>query len=101
MTINLVSNNLDQPYDKDELHKSIITQRDFAIQKAIEAGDYDCCIDPPCTMCYMEANKWNNFTPGICDCDKLIAQGKEPCPQCDRELCGESKEEESDFCAVN
>ena len=40
----------------------------------------DCCIGPPCTMCYMEANEWNNHTPGTCDCEGLIAQGKEVCP---------------------
>jgi len=38
-------------------------------------------------MCYMEANQWNNFTPGTCACDDLIAQGKEPCPQCKAGLC--------------
>jgi len=40
----------------------------------------------------MEANKWNNFQAGTCACDDLIAQGKEPCPQCKTGLCevGES-----------
>ena len=75
-----------------EMHKRIIKERDFAIQKAVEAGDYRCCIEPPCTMCYMEANQWNNFTAATCVCDDLIAQGKEPCPQCKRGLCETSTE---------
>lgn len=65
-----------------EMYEKIIMQRDYAIAKAVEAGDYRCCINPACTMCYMEANKWNNQTPGTCACDDLIARGEEPCPQC-------------------
>lgn len=66
----------------DEMYKRVIKERDYAISQAIARGDYRCCINPPCTMCYMEANQWNNFTAGTCACDDLIAQGKEPCPQC-------------------
>jgi len=70
----------------EEKYERIIHERDIAIAEAKEAGDFRCCIHPPCTMCYMEANEWNNFTPGTCACDDLIAQGKEPCPQCKRGL---------------
>jgi len=44
----------------------------------------------------MEANQWNNFTAGTCACDDLIAQGKEPCPQCKRGLC----EGEDSACSI-
>ena len=71
----------------EEMRQRIIEERDLAIEKAVEAGDYRCCIHPPCTMCYLEANEWNNFEPGTCVCDDLIAQGKEPCPQCKKGLC--------------
>lgn len=70
-----------------EMHERIIKQRDYAIAKAVEAGDYRCCINPPCTMCYMEGNQWNNNEAGTCACDDLIAQGEDPCPQCLRGLC--------------
>lgn len=76
----------------------IIAERDTAIQEAVGAGVYKCCIHPPCTMCYMEANQWNNFTPGTCACDDLIAQGKEPCPQCKNGLCEQS---EKGTCKIN
>ncbi|NQU77968.1 hypothetical protein HQ544_04710 [Candidatus Falkowbacteria bacterium] len=69
-----------------EKYERIIQERDIAISEAKTAGDFRCCINPPCTMCFMEANEWNNFTPGTCACDDLIAQGKEPCPQCKRGL---------------
>jgi len=70
-----------------EMYERIIQERDFAINQAVDRGDFRCCIDPPCTMCYMEANEWNNQAAGTCACDDLIAQGKEPCPQCKRGLC--------------
>ena len=81
-----------------EMHARIIRERDFAIQKAIQTGVYKCCITPPCTMCFMEANPWNNQTAGTCDCDTLIAQGKEPCPQCIAGLCEKS---DNGTCKVN
>ena len=80
-------NPLFETLNSKEKHQRIIEERDFAIQKAVEAGDYRCCIEPPCTMCYMEANQWNNFAAGTCACDDLIAQGEEPCPQCKSGLC--------------
>jgi len=72
----------------EEMYKRIINEREYAIGKAIETGVYKCCINPPCTMCYMEANQWNNWRAGTCACDDLVAQGKEPCPQCQEKLCG-------------
>lgn len=71
----------------EQRYQQIITERDYAISKAVEAGNYRCCITPPCTMCYLEANQWNNFTASTCACDDLIAEGKKPCPQCLRSLC--------------
>lgn len=70
-----------------EMHQLIVEQRDIAVQKAVKEGNYKCCINPPCTMCFMEANQWNNYQAGTCACDDLIAQGKEPCPQCQESLC--------------
>lgn len=70
----------------------IMKERNYAIGKAVMDGVYKCCINPPCTMCYMEANQWNNGKAGTCACDDLIAQGKEPCPQCKSGLCGASGE---------
>lgn len=74
----------------EEMLERLKKERDYAIKKAAIAGLYRCCINPPCTMCYMEANQWNNEKAGTCACDDLIAQGKEPCPQCKRGLCGVS-----------
>jgi hypothetical protein len=78
----------------------IVELRDRAIQEAKLAGNYRCCIDPPCTMCYMEANQWNNYTAGTCACDDLIAAGKEPCPQCGRGL-DDIHNENNTFCDIN
>ncbi|MFC1790436.1 hypothetical protein ACFLZP_03070 [Patescibacteria group bacterium] len=60
----------------------LLAQRDLAIEESVQAGDYRCCLQPSCTMCYWEANQWNNQKAGTCACDDLIAEGKKPCPQC-------------------
>ena len=86
--------------DTEAMYNRIIKERDYAINKARMDGNYRCCIDPPCTMCYMEANKWNNAMAGTCACDDLIAEGKEPCPQCKRGL-GETHGEDNAFCDIN
>lgn len=82
----------------EEMQQKIVKQRGIAIQKAVKEGKYKCCISPPCTMCFMEANQWNNFEAGTCACDGLIAQGKEPCPQCKNAFCGG---EENNSCRIN
>jgi len=70
----------------EEMYKQIINHRNTAIKKATVSGVYNCCIDPFCAICYMEANEWNNHTPGTCACDDSIAQGEEPCPQYLRQI---------------
>lgn len=84
----------------EKKYETIISLRDIGINNAIARGDYRCCIDPPCTMCYMEANKWNNFTAGTCACDDLIARGEEACPQCKRGL-DTIHAEDNTFCDID
>ena len=84
----------------EKKHEMIISLRAEAIEEAKERGDYRCCINPPCTMCYDRANKWNNYQAGTCACDNLIAEGKEPCPQCKSELC-EKEAEKADRCKID
>jgi hypothetical protein len=83
-----------------EVYTRVIAERDFAIGQAVQAGDYRCCIDPPCTMCYMEANQWNDYTAGTCACDDLIARGEEACPQCQRDL-DDIHSGDNTFCSIN
>jgi hypothetical protein len=57
----------------DELYKGI--------EVAQEAGEYNCCIEPACTMCYL--GHWK-FEEGTCYCDNAILQGDmdSVCPEC-------------------
>lgn len=52
-----------------------------AIDSAKEKGDYNCCIEPACTMCYL--GHWK-FEKGTCHCDEAIAEGRneDVCPEC-------------------
>jgi len=51
------------------------------MEKLIGEADYKCCINPPCTMCYLGNWIWDD---GTCDCDGEIAKGNwdNVCPEC-------------------
>jgi len=67
----------------EENREKVLSQLYLAIEDAEETGKYKCCIEPPCTMCYLGDWIWEN---GTCDCDEKIAMGEwdEVCPQCKR-----------------
>jgi hypothetical protein len=52
-----------------------------AIGVAEQNGNYKCCIEPACTMCYL--GHWK-FEKGTCHCDEAIAEGRldDVCPEC-------------------
>lgn len=64
---------------------NIIADINHAIIQQEEEGNYNCCIEPACTMCFMGDWIWND---GICRCDDMIARGEEEkvCPQCKKGL---------------
>jgi len=82
----------------NQQRSNVIFSLDKAIKQAKESGDYKCCIEPACKMCYL--GNWI-FEDGKCNCDGLIAEGRldEVCPECGHELEGEC-ESENDYCPV-
>jgi len=52
-----------------------------AIELAEQKGEYKCCIEPACTMCYL--GHWK-FDKGTCYCDDAILEGRfdDVCPEC-------------------
>lgn len=54
------------------------------IEYSESQGNYDCCIEPACTMCYL--GHWK-FEKGTCECDDAIAEGRDDdvCPECKKE----------------
>ncbi|MFH1364785.1 MAG: hypothetical protein ABIH52_03975 [Candidatus Aenigmatarchaeota archaeon] len=65
----------------EDRREAILQELSFAIDDAVTEGKYSCCIDPPCTMCYMGSWLWDD---GICRCDEMIRNGEfdKVCPQC-------------------
>ena len=59
----------------------ILDEMALEIQDAESQGEYKCCIEPPCTMCYLGDWVWDD---GTCDCDGMIKNGDwdKVCPQC-------------------
>ncbi|MBU2634066.1 MAG: hypothetical protein KJ674_02370 [Nanoarchaeota archaeon] len=72
-----------QSFDKQR--ENIINDMNLAISEQVEKGNYRCCIDPPCTMCYLGNWIWDD---GICRCDDMILEGEfdKVCPQCKKGL---------------
>lgn len=66
-----------------EMRGNYIQERAEAIEMAEDEGLYDCCIEPECTMCFDHGTE-HTWAMGddYCSCRELIAEGKEPCPQC-------------------
>jgi len=67
----------------EQKRERILNELSVAIYEAIDEGRYICCIDPPCTMCYMGNWLWDD---GSCYCDDLILKEEfnKICPQCVR-----------------
>ena len=56
----------------EERRGRILSELNLAIEDAREEGRYKCCIEPPCTMCYLGDWIWKD---GSCYCDDMIAKG--------------------------
>ncbi len=65
----------------EEKRAKIVNEILLAIEDAESKGKYRCCIDPPCTMCYLGNWVWKD---GICRCSDMLTKGEfdKVCPQC-------------------
>lgn len=83
--------------------ENIISEMEKLIQEQVELGNYSCCIQPACTMCFMGNWLWDD---GMCRCDEMIATGQDDkvCPQCVKALeegvCESTENEEFSACEV-
>lgn len=88
----------------EEKREILLEQLYSNIDEAILEGKYECCIEPPCTMCYLGNWIWDD---GTCACDEMIAKGEldKVCPQCVRGIeegkCKSSSDSDETFCEVN
>jgi hypothetical protein len=81
------------PYE--DRRDEVIGEMNSLIAVKTESGEYMCCIDPPCDMCFLGHWLWDD---GVCRCDEYIANGDfdKACPQCKNGVgegsCGSSQE---------
>ena len=92
------------PINQDEngftkRREKVLGQLYLAIEKTEIDGKYKCCIEPPCTMCYLGEWIWED---GTCDCDTMIKQGEwdKVCPQCVKGIKEGKCESASDDCPI-
>jgi copper chaperone CopZ len=67
--------------------EKVLSQIYLAIEKAKTEGKYKCCIEPPCTMCYLGAWVFEHET---CKCEEMIEKGEfnKVCPECKKGIQG-------------
>ena len=85
-----------QTYSREEVAQIL----HLGIQAKVDAGEYRCCIDPPCDMCFLGHWLWDD---GACYCDDMIAKGEfdKVCPQCKNGIeLGLCKSTQEDFCDI-
>ena len=84
---------------EDRRHK-LMDDMVSLIEEKVESGEYKCCIEPACNMCFLGHWLWDD---GICRCDDMIAAGEDDkvCPQCKKALeQGLCKSSSETACAV-
>ena len=71
----------------DTKREILLNQLYKNIEEAKEIGKYKCCIEPPCTMCYLGNWIWED---GSCYCDDMIKKREfdKVCPQCKKGIEG-------------
>ena len=76
----------------EERRARVLSDLSLAIDDAKAQGRYRCCIEPPCTMCYLGNWIWED---GSCYCDDMIMKGEldKVCPQCKSGGCESSSGE--------
>jgi len=84
----------------EKKRSNVIGNMEMLIEQQVEEGNYRCCIEPACTMCFMGDWLWDD---GICRCDDMIANGEDDkvCPQCikglEKGICKSTNEEPCDL----
>ncbi len=60
---------------------NLLVRLDSELKEAEIEGNYKCCIEPLCKMCYLGNWVWDD---GICRCDDEIASNNwdRVCPEC-------------------
>jgi len=90
----------EQPKTFEQEREDTMSQLYSSIEHAEEMGKYKCCIEPPCTMCYLGSWIWKD---GTCKCDEMIANGEmdKVCPQCVKGIeQGMCTSQQSEVCQV-
>lgn len=85
--------------DFEKNREKVLSQLYLAIEDAEKMGKYKCCIEPPCTMCYLGDWIWED---GTCDCDEKIAMAEwdKVCPQCKRGIEEGRCKSETGTCSI-
>jgi len=79
---------------------NVIRTMEQVIEQQVEKGNYRCCIDPACNMCFLGEWEWDD---GICRCDDMIVDEEfdKVCPECKNQIKeGKCKYSEKSKCEI-
>lgn len=89
-----------QPRSFEDRRADVIGEMNSLIKEEVESGEYRCCIEPACDMCFLGHWIWSD---GVCRCDDLMARGEfdKVCPQCKKGVEeGRCKSTKGDVCPL-
>ena len=71
-------------HDENSMRLAIASEQKAAIHQLIKEGKYRCCIENPCSYCFLNSTPEEDGT--VCDCLDEIINGEHPCGECMGEI---------------
>ncbi len=71
-------------YGKSDTRIAFADKQKAAIYQLVKEGKYRCCIENPCSYCFLNSTPEEDGT--ICDCLDEVMNGEHPCGECMGEI---------------
>ncbi len=75
---------MDGFHDEKNMRLAIASEQKEAIHQLIREGKYRCCLEKPCSYCFLKAP--DNGEEAVCDCLDEVMNGEHPCGECMGEI---------------
>ncbi len=71
-------------HGEENMRLAFASDQKEAIHQLIKEGKYRCCIENPCSYCFLNSTASEDGT--VCDCLDEIVNGEHPCGECMGEI---------------
>jgi len=83
-TMNMEEMVMDSINGEKNMRLAIASEQKEAMYQLIREGKYRCCIENPCSYCFLNSTVSEDGT--VCDCLDEIVNGEHPCGECIGEI---------------